>query len=113
MSHEHFRSCIDACVTSALECEHCAEACLHESDVSAMSECIRLDMDCAQICWMAASYMSGGSRFAHELCALCADVCEACADECRRHEKHEHCRRCAEACRRCVDECRAMAGATA
>jgi hypothetical protein len=62
MAHEQFRSCIDACTRCAQECEHCADACLGETDVQKMAECIRLDRDCAAICWLAAGLMSRGSR---------------------------------------------------
>jgi len=52
--------------------------------------------------------MSGGSEFAPQLCALCADVCRACAEECSRHDM-DHCQQCAEACRRCEQACSDMA----
>jgi hypothetical protein len=110
MAHDQFRSCIEACNACADACDHCAAACLAEQDVKAMAECIRLDLDCADICRMAAAYMARGSDFAHALCALCADVCDACGDECAKHA-HDHCQACAEACRRCADECRRMASA--
>jgi hypothetical protein len=110
MAHHENQACIEACVRGAEECEHCADACLNEPDVKAMAECIRLDRDCAEICWTAAAYMSRGSHFMHQLCGLCADICDACAAECEKHEA-EHCQRCAEACRRCAEACRRMAGA--
>jgi hypothetical protein len=74
-----------------------------------MARCIALDMDCAEICRVAAAYMSRGSELAQTICEACADVCEACAQECARHTKMEHCRQCAEACRRCAEECRRIA----
>jgi hypothetical protein len=77
-----------------------------------MAGCIRLDRDCAQLCWDAAAFMSRHSPFANKLCRTCADACEACAAECSKHGA-DHCRRCAAACERCVNECRQMAGATA
>ena len=64
MAHQQHQSCIEACVRCAQECEHCADACLSEADVQAMAECIRLDRDCAEACWLAAAFMSRGSRFA-------------------------------------------------
>lgn len=111
MAHHEHHSCIEACVNCAQECEHCANACLDERDVKAMAECIRLDKDCAEICWTAAAYMSRGSQFSQQVCTVCADICDACAAECRKH-KVEHCERCAEACENCAEECRRMAGAT-
>lgn len=108
MSHEQFSTCIDACNACASACEHCATACLGENDVKMMAECIRLDRDCADICRLAAAWMARDSRFAKQLCALCAAVCEACGAECARHAA-QHCQMCAEACRRCAEECRKMA----
>ena len=109
MSHREHASCIQACVQCAQECDHCADACLSEQDAKTMAECIRLDRDCAEICWMASAFMSRGSQFAVALCRLCAESCEACGAECARHEV-DHCQRCAEACRHCAEECRKMAG---
>ncbi len=109
MAHDKYASCIEACVQCAQDCEHCASACLGEQDVAKMAECIRLDRDCAEICWTAAAWMSRNSRFAADLCRLCAEVCEACATECEQHED-QHCQRCAFSCRRCAEECRQMAG---
>src|SRR5690606_27861685 len=110
MSHEKFQACIDACHACATACDHCAASCLEEEDVKHMARCISLDMDCAQICRMAAGYMSRGSEFAQMMCRLCADICQACAEECGKPSM-DHCQRCAEACRRCAEECRKMAQA--
>src|SRR2546425_3092271 len=94
MTHEHFQACIDACVHCAQECEHCGHACLSEADVAHLMECIQLDCDCAEMCWLAAGFMSRGSHFAVELCRVCAEICDACAAERAKHE-HDHCQRCA------------------
>ena len=110
MSHEHFESCIAACNACASECNHCAVSCLFEPQRHELSRCIQLDMDCAEVCRMAASYMARKSELATELCAFCAHVCDVCAEECERHEM-AHCRRCAEACRVTAQECRRMSGA--
>lgn len=74
-----------------------------------MAECIRLDIDCAAICRLAAGYMARGSEFAGDICQVCADICEACGAECAKHS-HAHCQACAQACDRCAQECRQMAG---
>jgi hypothetical protein len=105
------QSCMTACAECAMECERCADACLDESNVSEMAACIRLDRDCAAICFAAVDFMSRNSTFAAEICRLCAEVCESCAAECARHEM-DHCQRCAEACARCAEECRRMATAS-
>ncbi|HCY63683.1 MAG TPA: four-helix bundle copper-binding protein [Oxalobacteraceae bacterium] len=108
MAHEQFASCIEACNACANACDHCATACLQEPDSQAMARCVSLDMDCAQICRMAASYMARGSEFASTICQACAELCDACGDECAKFQM-EHCQACAQACRRCADECRRMA----
>jgi len=72
-----------------------------------MAACIRLDMECAAICYAAAQVMSLGGQSVAELCAICANICNACAEECSKHD-NEHCRECAEACRACADVCSAM-----
>ena len=108
MPHQKHLDCIAACHACAVECLHCAAACLGEPDVKKMARCIALNTDCAQICQLAVAYMAGGSPFAGALCRLCAEVCDACAEECARHDM-DHCQQCAEACRRCAEECRNMA----
>ena len=108
MAHKEHQSCIEACQACAAACDHCAAACLDEPDVTMMARCIALDMDCAQICSLAAAYLARDSEFAKEMCELCADVCTACAEECEKHDK-EHCQACADACQSCADECRKMA----
>lgn len=109
MAHNEFDTCISACNDCADACDHCATACLQEPNVKDMARCIQLDMDCAAVCRLAASYMARGSEFAQELCGLCADICDECAKECAGHEM-DHCQQCAEACKRCAQACRQMAG---
>jgi uncharacterized protein DUF326 len=107
MAHQQYRSCIDACNACADACDHCSIACLGEADPRPMARCIALDIDCAQVCRMAAAIMARGSEYAGATCALCALLCDACAEECGKHA-HDHCRACAEACRRCAEACRSM-----
>ena len=109
MSHDQFRSCIEACNDCALACDRCAAECLAEADPKAVARCIALDIDCAEICRLAVAQMGRSSEFASATCHACADLCEACAAECAKHDM-AHCKACAEACRRCAGECRRMAG---
>ncbi len=113
MTDEALRGCIDACNDCSIDCEHCAAACLKEPDVKMLTQCIRFDLDCAEICRTAAILMARDSERAAEFCGLCADFCVSCAQECEKHAHLEHCRRCAESCRRCAEECRRMAGSGA
>lgn len=68
MSHERFKSCIDACLACATECDHCASECLHEKDVATMVRCIELDRECAQACYAAARLMGLGGEHATAFC---------------------------------------------
>jgi len=108
MSHEKYESCIRACYDCAEACDHCATACLKEDDVKAMARCIELDMYCAEICRLAASFMAKGEMYARRMCELCAEICEDCGTECEKHQM-DHCQECAKACFACADECRKMA----
>jgi hypothetical protein len=108
MAHQQFEACIDACNACAAACDHCAIACLQEPDPKAMARCIALDMDCAQICRLAAAFMARGSELAARICQVCAEVCDVCGEECAKHQT-SHCQACAQACRECAEECRSMA----
>ena len=103
--HEQNRSLIEMLSKCAAECSRCATACLDEEDVKMMSRCIRLDIDCAEICALAGSFVARGSENAEDVLALCADLCNECADECEKHSQMEHCKRCAEICRECAEAC--------
>lgn len=107
MSHQTFKACIEACNACVVACNHCAVSCLQEPDVKMMARCIALDMDCAQICALAAAAMARGSEHAKAICALCADSCQLCGDECAKHEM-DHCQQCAKACLQCAKSCRQM-----
>jgi hypothetical protein len=110
MPHRKFESCIEACNACAVACNHCLAACLQEPDVKSMARCIALDVDCAEICALAAAAMSRGSETSRIACQACAEVCRICGEECARHAM-DHCRECAQACMRCADECRNLAAA--
>lgn len=107
MSNEMYRACIEAFNVCATACNHCAASCLKEPDVKMMSKCIALDMDCAQMCTVAAAVMARGSEHYQEICKVCADICLSCGDECAKHDK-THCKECAKACNHCAEECRKM-----
>lgn len=102
---------IEEAVGCAQACISCADACLAESDVDRLKQCIRLNLDCADICGAVAAMASRrtGSnvevlRAAIQACEL---ACRACGEECRKHaQHHEHCQICADACMRCADACR-------
>ncbi len=109
------RECIDACSECAQACTICADACLSEKHVESLVKCIRLDLDCADVCRVTAQLLTRPShRDAPALKAqleACIQICKACADECAGHGSMEHCRMCAQICRDCVLACERMAAA--
>ena len=107
MSSQTFNACIEACNACVVVCNHCAASCLQENDVKMMAPCIALDMDCAQMCALAAAAMARGSQHAKAICALCTDICQSCGDECAKHAM-AHCQECAKTCLQCAKECRQM-----
>lgn len=108
MHQQQFESCIKACYACADACDMCTTACLGEQDVKMMARCIALDIDCAQLCRVAAGFMARGSASAKAICQVCASICDMCAEECGKHSM-QHCKDCASACRQCADACRKMA----
>ena len=111
MAHERNSQLLNALNNCVAACNHCATACLEEEDVKMLTRCIKLDLDCADICLLVAGYLARGSGHAEHLLKECVEICQACAEECERHAAHgmEHCRACAEACRKCAEECMQMA----
>jgi hypothetical protein len=104
---------IDELVACAQTCTACADACLGEHEhLGDLVRCIRLNLDCADVCEATARVLSRQTAFepelARRLVEACAEACRVCGDECERHASMgmEHCRICAEACRRCERACR-------
>lgn len=102
--YHQYKLCIEACLTAASLCNHCATSCLKEEHLPMMSKCIQLAMECSTICYATAQLMNFNSDKVKEIAKLCADMCDACAEECGKHD-NDHCRECAEACTKCADEC--------
>lgn len=90
----------------ASACMECARGCLDEDEVKMLVKCIKLDLDCADICSTTARLIQRGSQVSQQQVGICADICNACGEECEKHaEKMEHCRICAELCRQCEKAC--------
>ncbi|GHF47482.1 hypothetical protein FHX82_001441 [Amycolatopsis bartoniae] len=109
---EAIAAAIQECLTCAQACTACADACLAESDPAAMRDCIRTDLDCADVCEVTVRILSrrgDALGVTRQLLAVCEQACRACAEECERHaEHHRHCAECAEACRSCEDACQQL-----
>jgi hypothetical protein len=107
---------IDAISDCAQACIADTDADLNERDVTEMVRCIRLCLDCADVCATTGGVLSRPAGYdaevARPLLRACVAICKSCGDECERHaHMHEHCRVCAEACRRCEQACRELADA--
>lgn len=106
--------CIEHCFDCAQACISCADACLAEEEVDLLKQCIRLNLDCANICQAAGSLASrrtgSNERLLRQMLQNCETACDLCEQECRRHAgRYAHCRICADACRECRDACREAA----
>ena len=100
---EHSHACAVACVA-------CADACLAEEQVMELRQCIRVNLDCADICTataaMSARRTGSNESMLLDMLATCASACRICADECLRHARmHRHCALCADACEDCEKSC--------
>jgi hypothetical protein len=107
---------IDALSDCAQACTACADDCLSEPTVAELAKCIRLNLDCADVCTATLRVASRQTEYdanvTRPLVEACVAACRSCGDECERHaEMHEHCRVCAEACRRCERACRDLLAA--
>jgi len=107
---------IDALSDCAQACTADNDADLAEQNVTEMVRCIRLCLDCVDICTATAGVISRPATWdasvIRPLLEACVAVCRSCGDECERHARHhEHCRVCEHACRRCEQACRELLGA--
>lgn len=102
------------CINSCLECDQCcvscADACLAENQLDMLRRCIRLNLDCADVCAATARVLSRQTEAEWDVIEgqlqACLTACRICADECDRHaDQHEHCRTCGDCCRSCADAC--------
>jgi hypothetical protein len=103
-------ACIEACFDCAQACLACADACLGEDTVAELVRCVRLTLDCDDICDVTGRLLSRQTetdyRVLRAQVEACLLACRACAVECEKHaEHHEHCALCARACRHCEDAC--------
>jgi uncharacterized protein DUF326 len=103
---------IDAMSDCAQACTADTDADLDEQDLTEMVGCIRLCLNCTDVCTAAAGVISRPAGYdadvTRPLLQACVAICKSCGDECERHAHMRHCRVCAEACRRCEQACREL-----
>ena len=102
--------CIQAAMDCHQSCTTCADACLAEDMVDELRRCIRLNLDCADICVATVNVMSRQTEpdwgMVRAQIESLLQACRTNGVECRQHaDMHEHCRVCAESCRRCEEAC--------
>jgi Domain of Unknown Function (DUF326) len=113
IDREVLAHCIDECLACAFSCTACADADLAEDDVAEMRRCIRICLDCADVCDATGRVLARQTEYvaatAIAQVTSCRELCGLCAEECERHaDHHEHCRICGEECRRCETACSAV-----
>ena len=107
-------ACIAACSDCASSCTLCADDCLSEPNAGELVKCIRLNLDCADICVSTGRVVSRQTEYdanvTRAALAACIAACRSCGDECARHGEHgmEHCRICAGECARCAESCESL-----
>jgi hypothetical protein len=109
---------IESLVECANTCTQCADACLSESDATALAKCIRLNLDCADICTTTSRVVSRQTEYdanvTRSLLDACVAACHSCGNECDGHREHmQHCAICADSCRHCEQVCRELVAAMA
>lgn len=104
MEHQNHQALIQKLLNCVLACENCAAEGFKEGHSEMMEKCIPMDIDCADICMLAARLLQRGSMISHEFLVICEKACRLCAEECGKHD-HEHCKKCAQACKECADAC--------
>ena len=102
--------CVEQCVSCAQTCTACADACLAEDAADDLVECIRLNLDCADLCHAAGQIATrrAGDHDGALAVALqaCAEACAMCAGMCELYaHRMEHCRICALHCQTCEEAC--------
>lgn len=101
---------IEHCQKCAQACTECANACLTAPVTQELSQCVRLNLNCADLCHAAAGVGSrcvdSGDEIMVRTLEICASACHACAEENERcGNSHEKCRVSALECRACYEAC--------
>ena len=107
---------IDALSDCAQACAADTDADLSEQNLAEMVKCIRLCLDCTDVCTATLGVVSRQTYYdptiTRPLLEACIASCKSCGDECERHARmHAHCRVCEQACRRCEQACRELLAA--
>ena len=103
-------ACIAACFESEQVCIACADACLAEERAGELRECIRYNLDNADLCTATGRLIARQARPDPSLWRATLEACiqanRSCAAECAKHQdRHAHCRIARESCERTEQAC--------
>lgn len=105
----NLRRCIADCGDCQGTCLGTVAHCLTLGGKYTEAQHIRVMLDCAEICQVAANFMLRRSTLHSHVCRACAEISEACARSCDALANgDEQIRQCVESCRRCAQSCREM-----
>lgn len=105
MKDQTYQQIVSTLNQCAHVCNQCLSSCLLEEEISMLTGCISLDIDCAEICTVAATFASRNSPHTTAILSVCSIICNQCANECDKHGHMEHCKHCAQVCRECAEAC--------
>ncbi|MBI4398080.1 MAG: four-helix bundle copper-binding protein [Candidatus Omnitrophica bacterium] len=100
--------CIEFCFEAHKACKETMLHCLDKGGKHAEAQHIHTLMECMEICYATASFLTIASPYFSQLCAICAEICEKCARDCARMREDLAMQSCASTCMQCADTCREM-----
>jgi hypothetical protein len=80
---------------------------LEKDNINELKEALSILVDCAEICYVTAVYMSQGDTFSEELSRSCAELCEKCACICDVYDDLPY-QASVKACMRCAASCKEL-----
>jgi len=76
--------CIDECYACAQACTACADACVAEEMVQQLKQCIRLNLDCADVCLATGALASRRTGSNEQILGQMLQICAAAAGRVER-----------------------------
>ena len=67
--------CVDECYACAETCTMCADSCLGEEDVQMLAKCIRLNLDCSDICTAAGRVTARQTEYDAKVTRAIVEAC--------------------------------------
>src|SRR5688572_29417877 len=81
--------CLRECHDCATACTICADACLAEDMVKELTRCIRLNLDCADVCAGTGRVLARQTEpdigLLRAQLQACLEACQVCGAECAEH----------------------------